>query len=170
MKNNFSEEEKNFIEKNVKGRTSEELTKIINERFNRNLTNKQIQQYKKTHKLRSGISTKFKKGQIAPNYKPVGSEFISTDGYTYIKINDPNTWIHKQIYVYEKNIGPVPKGYSVLFADRNKQNFNLDNLILVENKDKLVAKNKHLIYNNKELTKTGLLIAKLINKVAEKNK
>ncbi len=67
----------------------------------------------------------------------------------------------------KKNKGIIPNGYSVIFADGNKENFDIDNLLLVEVKDKLVAKNKHLLFEDRELTKTGLLIAKLINKVSE---
>lgn len=38
------------------------------------------------------------------------------------------------------------------------------------NKDKLVAKNMHLLGNYKEITKTGLLTAQLINKNYELKK
>ena len=129
-----------------------------------------IRNYKKSKKLRSGLNTKFHKGQVPHNYKPIGSEFIDKEGYTYIKVADPNEWIMKQRYIYEKEYGPLPKNYSVIFADSNKNNFDINNLILVRDKDKLVAKNKHLIFEDAELTKSGLLIAKLINEVHDKNK
>lgn len=160
----FSNEEKTFLQQNVKGRTSEELTICFNQRFNRQLTINQIKQYKKSHKLRSGINTKFKQNNKPHNYKPIGSEFINNNGYVFIKVADPNEWELKHRYLYKKYKGSIPNDCCVIFADSNKRNFNLDNLILVEISDKLTAKNKHLLFDKKELTETGILIAKIINK------
>lgn len=166
----FNSEEDNFLRNNVQGRLVTELTEMFNKKFNRNVTIKQIREYKKTNRLKSGVKTCFIKGKRPSNYKTVGSEFVNKDGYTYIKIANPNTWVHKQQYIYEQKYGKIPENHSVVFADGNKNNFNLDNLILMRNKDKLVMKNKHLIFNDKDLTKTGLLIAQLINMSAERGK
>ena len=62
------------------------------------------------------------------------------------------------------------KAYVIVFADGNKQNFDLDNLVLVDRKIKLMAKNKRLFYKDKDLTKTGLLIAELICRSSEVKK
>lgn len=170
MRSKFTEEEKQFIKDNVKGNSSFQLTNLVNQKFNKNITVKQIQQHKKTYKLKSGVNTKFQKNQKAHNHKQVGYEFVSTDGYTYVKIAEPNIWKHKQVHIYEIMYGSIPTDHSVIFADGNKQNFEPSNLILVKNKDKLVMKNKHLIFKDKELTKTGLLIAQIINKASEVRK
>lgn len=170
MSVSFTEEQKEYIKSHVIGRTSLELANLFNNKFNEQITVKKIQQYKKSHKLKSGINTKFKKNQIPHNYKPIGSEFINSNGYVLIKVKNPNSWQLKHRYIYEKYKGKIPDGYSVIFADSNKRNFDLDNLILAEVKDKLVAKNKHLIFDDKELTKVGLTIAKLINKTKEVKK
>lgn len=167
--NKFTEDEQAFIRNNVKGKTVSELTNLFNLAFNKNISENTIKNYKKKNKLRSEINTKFKKGQVPHNYKPVGSEFIC-DGYIYIKTEEPNKWVLKQRFLYESMYGDIPTGYSVIFADKDKNNFNPGNLILVRNKDKLVAKNKHLIFENSELTKSGILLAKLINSISERNK
>lgn len=156
--------EQQFISENVFGRTTKELTKLFNNKFNKNISENTIRNYKKTNKLRSDINTKFKKNHVPHNKKNNGEEFISSDGYTFIKIK--NKWIYKHRYIYEKYHGKIPDDYSVIFADQDKGNFNLENLILVRKKDKLVAKNKHLFFHDEELTKTGLLIAKAINTAA----
>lgn len=166
----FTIEQEQFVKNNIFGKTSEELTKLINQEFNLNLKVKQIQYYKKSHKLKSGVNTQFKKNQIPHNKKPIGYEFTSSDGYTYIKTAEPNIYQHKQIYIYEQTYGKIPKNHSVMFLDQDKTNFDLDNLILVENKDKLTAKNQHLIFEDRELTRTGLLIAQVINKASEKKR
>lgn len=168
MSSLFTIEQQKFVKNNVIGKTSEELTKLINQEFGLNLKTKQIQYYKKSHKLKSGINTQFKKNQIPHNKRPIGYEFTSTDGYTYIKTDEPNVYQHKQIYIYEQAYGKIPKNHSVLFLDQDKTNFELDNLILVRNRDKLTAKNRGLIFNDKNSTRTGLLIAQLINDASKK--
>ncbi len=55
-------------------------------------------------------------------------------------------------------------GHKVIFADKNKRNFNLDNLILVADSEALIMNTNKLIYEEAELTKTGALIAKIIDK------
>ena len=169
-KNRFTEEEQLFIKNNVKGKTVIELTDLFNKTFDTNIRENQMRNFKKKNKLKSGVNTKFNKGQVPHNYKKVGSEFVDNRGYTYIKVSEPNNWKMKQRYIYEKNKGKISTGYSVIFADSDKTNFDSDNLMLVRNKDKLVAKNKHLIFDNAELTKSGLLVAKLINETYAKQK
>lgn len=160
----FDNLEQQFISENVFGRTTKELTQLFNNKFKKNINENTIRNYKKTHKLRSDINTKFKKNHVPHNKKNNGEEFISSDGYTFIKIK--NKWIFKHKYIYEKYYGPIPDDCSVIFADQDKRNFNLENLILVKIKDKLTAKNKHLFFQDRELTKTGLIIAKAINTAA----
>lgn len=74
-------------------------------------------------------------------------------------------WIEKHRYIYEQQTHKkVPKGYKVIFADKDKRNFDLDNLILITDSEALIMNTKNLIYENAELTKTGSLIAKVIDK------
>lgn len=168
MKNSLSEEQKRFIEENYKNITSKELTQILNKKFNSEVPVKKVQDYKKRHRLRSGVVTRFSKDKQPHNYKQIGSEFINSNGYVMIKIADPNRWKLKHRYLYEKYKGRIPNGYSVIFANGNKQDFGLDNLILVERKVKLIAKNKKLFFDEKELTETGLMIAKLISETSSR--
>ena len=168
MRSKFNEEEKQFIRDNYIGITTPELTKLFNQKFNREEDNEVIRNWKKHNGLKTGIDTRFKKNQVPHNYKPVGSEFISKyDGYTYVKIAEPNTWNLKQRVIYKQHYGDIATEDSIVFADQNKQNFDIDNLILVKRKVKLMAKNKRLFFNDKELTKTGMLIAELITKSSE---
>lgn len=162
----ITNEQINFLKKNVKDRTVKDLTDMFNAYFKTNMSEGSIKHYKRVLGLKSGLKMQFKKGYIPHNKKSIGSEFIS-DGYTFIKVEEPNTWVLKHRHIWESVNGKVPEGYCVIFADGNRSNFNIDNLILVEIKDKLVMKNLHLFSNNKELTTTGILTAKLINKCSE---
>lgn len=65
----FSKEEQEFIRKNVKGKTVQELTKLINIVFNEDHEVNQIRNFKKKNKLRSEVDSKFKKNQVPHNKK-----------------------------------------------------------------------------------------------------
>jgi hypothetical protein len=68
----------------------------------------------------------------------------------------------KQRLIWEAANGQIPKDHAVLFADRNKSNMNLDNLLLVSRRELAVMNKKNLIFSDAEKTKCGLLIAKII--------
>lgn len=66
----FTEKQIEFIKTHVKGRTSKELTAIVNNTFNTNFTQRQIQNFKSRHKCASGLGGeigRFKAGQIPWN-------------------------------------------------------------------------------------------------------
>lgn len=157
-------EEKQFLINNVHNRTPQELAELFNNKFNRKLTAKQILYFKNNHGLKSGIDTKFKGN---PRRKEIGSERVHK-GYVYIKVSEPDKWKIKHRYIYEKKYGKIPDDSSVIFADGNRRNFDINNLILVKRRELLIMKNNHLIYDDKNLTETGILIAKLIDKANEK--
>jgi hypothetical protein len=81
----------------------------------------------------------FRKGTVPPNKKPIGSERIdSKDGYILIKVRqrDPNTgfptrYRFKQVVLWERKHGKVPKGHVILFKDGNKRNFSDKNLTCI---------------------------------------
>ena len=174
----FTKEEKEFIKQNAKGLWDEELAKLFNERFNKNKNANNMHEIKWRLKVDSGLRGHKWTKETAPSYKekkgprwqPIGTEHKSEyDGYTYVKIAEPNKWIRKQRYIYEKFIGPIPQDCYIIFADGNKENFNLDNLIAVSKSVRSTAVAGHLLFKNKELTETGLLVAKLINKSKKKS-
>ena len=161
----LNQEEKDFVLKNYKGISTQELVDMLNKKFNRSFSFNQIRWYKKARKLNSGINFRFKKGCIPHNKKKIGDEFIhELTGYTFVKVGEPRQWVQKQRYVYEQYYGKIPKGYNVIFADGNKKNFDIDNLMLVTEKEFRAMLDYKLFFKNDELTKTGLLIAKLKNK------
>lgn len=92
-----------------------------------------------------------------------GSERESK-GYILVKVAEPNVWIEKHRYVYESMYGNIPTGHKIIFADKNTRNFEPDNLILVSDSEALIMNTQKLIYEEAELTKTGALIAKVIDK------
>jgi hypothetical protein len=76
-----------------------------------------------------------------------------------VKIADPSEWKMKHVLVWEKANGKVPRGSVIIFADGDKTNFRLKNLLLVTRRELAVMTRCGLIYGHSGLTKTGKLIA-----------
>lgn len=61
-------------------------------------------------------------------------------------------------------------GHKVIFADQDKRNFDIDNLILVTDSEALIMNTNKLIYKDAELTKTASIVAKIIDKTNKLNR
>lgn len=182
----YTDEMKQFILDNYKGRYNQELADLFNQKFNTNITSRTIKSYKANNKLNSGLTGKFRKGQIPhnkgkkmpkevyekvkhtmfakgnvpPNHRPVGSERISKDGYIEVKVAEPNKWRLKQRVVYEEAKGKIPEGCPIIFLDGNKRNFDIDNLRCIT-RSELLYLNCNGLNNSNEITETGILMARL---------
>ena len=187
-----TKEQGEFIRSEAKGKTTLELTKLFNDKFNTETLPKEIRAYKQRYKIKSGVSTRFKagnvpynkgkkglggyeptqfkKGMVPLNKREVGSERINVDGYVEIKIAEPNLWRAKHKVIWENKYGKIPEEHVLLFADGNKLNLNLDNLLLITRRQLLVMNRKKLIQNDIELTKSGVIIADVLIKMADRLK
>lgn len=172
-------EQHEYLKSIVKGRFASEVTKMVNEKYGLELSEKQIKSYKKTHKLKSGVDTTFKDGHMPfnihckpHNILPVGSERLDIDGYYKVKVAAtdtlPERWRPKHHVIYEAVHDSMPEGHILLFADQDKHNLDINNLILVSKEQRLVMIRKKLLFDDADLTKTGLTIAKLSSKVRER--
>lgn len=189
----WSEEELEYLREHYKIYTITELLPLFNEHFNVAVTYDQLKGALSRNKILSGRDgrfpkgnepfnkgmkginfggrqTQFKKGNRPQNYRPVGSERVNVDGYTEIKVADPRTWKLKHNVVWEEANGKVPRGQCVIFLDGNKNNITLDNLQLVTRKQLVRLNQNHLISDNPEVTKTGIIIADIYGKISERKK
>ena len=196
----FTEEEIEFIKATFPGRTRNELADLFAKRFGDGASMEQVSRaaysrgitngwagnrfpnnacFKKGHKAwnkgKKGITvggkeTQFKKGQKPWSHRPVGSERIQQDGYVYVKVAEPKDWRPKHRVVWEAAHGPIPEGHVIVFADMNRTNCNLDNLLLVS-REKLAVMNKRgLVLPDARLTKAGMTIADIHMKIAKLRK
>ncbi len=118
-----------------------------------------------------GKATQFKPGHKPANWMPFGTERINGDGYVDVKVKDgqlQKNWKGKHIIIWEKHHRQkVPKGYAVIFGDGNRRNFDPKNLILVSRKQLVRLNQKKLIRGDASLTKAGIIIADIHNKIGE---
>ncbi len=112
----------------------------------------------------------FKKGHTPHNHRPVGSEREGKDGYIEIKVAEPKKWVSKHKAIYEKYYGPVPKGYKVIFLDRNMRNFNIENLACVSSAELARLNQNHRISEFPEITKAGIVLEKCKEVIRSKKK
>lgn len=114
-------------------------------------------------------ATAFKSGHVPWNKKAVGDEKLA-QGYTYIKIAEPNVWKLKHRYIWEQAYGEIPPNCNIIFLDGDKTNFNLSNLFCVHRNILIRMSQDGLFFNDSDNTKTGVKIAELSNAISSKRK
>ena len=183
----FSEEQIEFL-KNFKGeKTLKELATLLKEKYgvetiNINYFRKYLRKLNVDYKCEKYNAGCFKRGFSAWNKgvktgvkprrydkngdviwleKPIGSERVEKKGYTLVKIKVPNTWEYKQRVIWKEIHGEIPTNHVIIFADGNKSNFDIDNLICIS-KNELRQLNRYkLKKDDADLTKVGIGIVKL---------
>lgn len=193
----WSEEELEFLKEIYPHYPNREIAKMLKDKFGIEVTDKQLANVRNNNGLpkkvipNSGIYRKgkepwnkgktmseetkekikktwFKKGHIPENHRPIGSTRIDRDGYKLIKIAEPNKWALYHRHLYEKTHGEkLSKNEVVIFADGDKTNFDIDNLVKVSRANLLFLNNKKLIFDDPELTKTGVNVSKVAEKINE---
>jgi hypothetical protein len=190
----FTREQLDYLREIAPGRSTAEHTRMMNERFKLQLTQRQVMSAKKNHHITSGLTgrfvkgqtawnagihfesggrsaeTRFRKGNLPHNYMPVGTERVNTDGYLDVKIADPNKWRAKHRLIWEAAHGKVPKGHAIIFADQDRMNVTLENLILVSRAQLATMNKVGLLYNNADSTKSGLVIADVLMAASRRKK
>lgn len=183
----YTKEELNFIRKIAPGRHYHEIVEMFNKKFEYQIDTKKLKVTLNNHKISTGLTgrfekghvahnkgkkfpgtgsrTAFKKGNVPSNKMKVGEDTLTTDGYVKTKIAEPNLWEYKHKLIWIKANGPIPEKHCVIFADGNKLNLSIDNLLLVSKAELLMLNSRKLISENSEITKTGLNVVKVMNKI-----
>ena len=172
---------------------------LVNDKFNQSLTIEQIKSFIANHKLKTGRTGYFPKGNIPfnkgrkgycpsgcekgwfkPGQRPVnwrslGSERVNVDGYIEIKVSNTATpvqrrWKCKHVVIWEKAHGKVPKGYVVVFLDGNKLNTALDNLMMISRKAHAIMCHLNWYTNDKDVTKANCLMAEIKAAISDRKR
>jgi len=157
-----------WLSKNVPGKSFEDITPLFNCRFRTNLTITQIRSVCKYRGIKNGRIGR-RKGRLK-----IGEEriFNRRVNILFVKVSEKRLkrlhsnasreggWIQKHWLIWEEAFGTIPKRHIVIFADGNKRNFDIKNLLLVSYREHYYMAKNYLYSNDPELTKTNLLITR----------
>lgn len=187
----FPNEIVKFIKENYKGVGPKGMTEMVNVQFNKQYTHQQIKAFYKNHGLNSGLdgrfqkghipsnkgkkmspeqyerckNTMFKKGTLPFNHMEIGEYTHTTDGYLVKKIQENGAqkerfeFVHRA--VWKEHYGEIPKGKMIGFLDGNKDNCNIENLILLDREENLELNRNRMRFKNAECTKVAVSVAKI---------
>lgn len=189
MSRRYPEGFEKFIRKVSWGKYISELHKIVTAKFGDVLTQEQLKsflsrrhiirfenhgRFEKGHipankgkKMPAAVyekakHTMFKKGHQPGNHREVGSERTNVDGYIEIKVAEPNRWQLKHRVIYENYHNVKLKSTDVvIFLDGDKQNFDIENLALIDRGINAIMNHDSMRFVDAEITRTGVNIAKL---------
>lgn len=177
-----------YIHANYVGIGPKQMAQILNEKFGTAYEHKHIKSYYANHKLNSGLNGSefltpwlkgkkgyrmpgcekyfFQKGNVPHNIVPVGTTRKCADGYMWKKVADVKNagrknWRQLHYLVWEEANGPIPEGKKIVFLDGDPENCALENLVLSDAGEVAVANKLQLRFDDPELTKTGLMVAKV---------
>ena len=140
----LNSEQEQFLRDHVQGMPSDKLTELLNVHFKTNYSVKQVREFKKTHKLRSGVDTRFKEGDpdmyfksgnIPPNTR---KQFATRMNQGYKEVKVGKSWIREYRLVWERVNGKIPLGYVMVFLDGNHANTAIENLRIVSKAEALI--------------------------------
>jgi hypothetical protein len=116
--------------------------------------------------------TQFKPGARPHTWKPIGSTRLSKEGYLQRKICDtgypPRDWVGVHILMWQEAHGPVPKGFTVAFKDRDRTHLALYNFELISRRE-LMRRNTIHNYPPElaEVIRLGASLKRQIRKIDE---
>lgn len=186
----YPEEVRNFIFANHKGNGHIAMSAMLRDEFGLSYTSQQMKCFYKHYGLHSGTEhyqkghtpwNKGKSGCFSPAQKraselraaPIGSERINERGFVEVKVARDNKhrdyFVLKHHQLWEQANGPIPKGSVLIFLDGDKTHCTLDNLQLVTKPEATTMVRKKLRFQDRELTKSGALVARVIVTAKQKS-
>ena len=170
MKNKYSKQFEIFVGENINKYTKEEFILLLEKKFKKKISKNAFKSYLRRHQIVDRYID-YKPNMARSTAKhPVGAERMTKDGL-YVKVAQPNVWRKKTRVMYEKyhNCKLSPKDY-VLFLNGDCNDYSEENLFLSTNREKCYLHNWKTFSTNRELTKAGILSARLIINTNEKEK
>jgi len=157
----YTEEQNEFLVKNVSRYTYPKLTEEFNLKFGTNQTITSIRgqciQY---------LHAKRAENSFSASTLPLGSE-VEKNGQIYVKVSETpferaERWKAKSRIVYENEYGKIPEGYSIIFLDGNKKNCDIKNLYCVNNNVRACLAREKWYKKDGQITLTAVKCAELM--------
>ena len=154
----LNKEEREYLLNHIPKHSYKETSESFNEKFCEPVTVNQVKNFASKNGLAKNLP-------VIPH--PKGSLRLH-NGYTLIKVDEIAEWRELHKVVWEEKNGPIPEGHVLIFADGNKQNCSIDNLLLVTKAENVTMNKYSLRSSDAELTKLGVLTARLFFKIHER--
>ena len=105
------------------------------------------------------------KKEIHPlNHRSVGYERITVDGYVEVKVAEPNVFELKHRQIWEQQHGKIPDNHVLVFKNMNKQDCQLENLMLISRAELVRLNQSYRKLATPETNETCVLMAKIKDK------
>jgi len=174
-----------WVRANAAGKGNQELADECSRVFGIEISAKQISNYKKSHKISSGLTGHFekgcvpynkgkhievhpnckkgwfKKGEHPQNFKEIGTVVVNNDGFLVRKVANPDVWKFESRLVWEAHYGPIPPGNKIMHLDGNRLNVDINNLAMISDAEHMDMVRRKSYSDNPEITRAGVAIAKL---------
>lgn len=186
----YTPEHKAFLKDGYASLSLPSLTEAFNAKFGMSMSEMQIRACLRNHRIRSGRtgfftkgnrpwntgvkgrtppnSGQFKPGNMPKNKRRLWSERISKDGFVEISVpernphtDEPTRFKQKHVWLWEGHHGPVPKDHALIFKDGNRLNCEIGNLMLVTRAELLCLNLHNYRATNPELRPSVLALAKV---------
>lgn len=169
----YTDQERDFIRANGDHLTTDELWQALETAFHRGHPKQSVRTMAKKLGVKKDGSARTRARQNRAGHSKVGDETVM-GLYEYVKVAEHGSfykaWKRKQVVVWERIHGPVPKGHCVIFLNGNRRDYSTDNLACVSNAILGKMKNgkgKSLYSENGEVTRTALKVCELDLKLKE---
>lgn len=165
----------------VPGHTAAEIANMVYENWGIQLTVQKVHALNIRNNIKSGLYQKYF-GKADPRRSSSHNDLHKRMAIGTVKRNEtrskdrPNRapivvvkqaerkWKPNHRRVWEEAYGPIPQGYKTVFLDGNSLNFSITNLALVTDAEFLIMNEKHLISSDKQVTRSGIELARLLSK------
>ncbi len=166
----WREEEIEYIKTIVKGRLYSEISDMMNKKFGekyRKYDRVIVKSFCVRRKINSGYD-KNKNLEKRQGKQKIGTVIKNKDGYMVVKVKNGDrkeyhkNWIRKHKLIWEEYHGiKVPENHNIIFANGDKNDFSIENLVCVNRSVHCFLTAHKLRFNDIELTKTAINMAKL---------
>lgn len=180
----YSEEYIEWLRKEAPGSMRQDLLRRSIEEFGLDIDSVKLDKLMTYYGIHTGVDTTYKKGQagwnkgtkglmkrnsgsyqtgrIASNRLPVGTMRKAHDGFYETKYEQPDKWMLSHRLIWIQAGRELNSNDMILFADGNKENLSLDNLIKVTRSEMGVMKTtRGMHFDNPSVTRVNVALAKL---------
>lgn len=167
MRNKYSKDFENEMRKLAPTNELIRLWWVARQKYAYFITRDQLRKYLSKRQIRYKDYSYSKARKMGLN-TPLLSERTKPDGMVQVKIA-PNKWEYKQRYIYSQYYGvELTDDDYIIFLDQDRTNFDIHNLKRISRRESAIMSNQKIFSKNKNVTETGIIVAKLLIKRKEK--